>query len=59
MTTQSLQKRLDAVGLRLAETDLAPFAETLAETDRIIAWLRGVELSYADEPAVCFAAPQR
>jgi len=58
MTTQSLQERLDAVGQRLTEADQKPFAEMVADVDRIVTWLSGADLSYADEPATCFAAPR-
>lgn len=58
MSPSALQERLDATGLRLIGTDLAPLAEHVADVDRIVAWLRTAGLSYADEPAVCFAAPK-
>lgn len=54
----TLQERFDPTGLSLIETDLAPLAEHVAEVDRIVAWLRTTDLSYADEPAVCYAAPK-
>ncbi len=58
MRPATLQERFDAAGLSLIETDLAPLADHVAEVDRIVAWLRVADLSYADEPAVCFAAPK-
>lgn len=54
---QDLSARMAAQHLRLAEAEMAPFAEIVADLDRIVAWLASVELSYADEPAVHFAAP--
>lgn len=53
-----LRERLDKAGLRLAEAEMAPFGEMVAEMDRIGAWLRQAGLSYADEPATCFRAPR-
>jgi hypothetical protein len=58
MYPATLQDRFDTTGLCLIETDLAPLAEHVAEVDRIVAWLRAADLSYADEPVVCFAAPK-
>jgi hypothetical protein len=58
MTAQNLRERMDASGLRLAEAELVPFGEIVADVDRIAAWIRGTLLSYADEPATCFAAPR-
>lgn len=58
MITPTLQDRMDTCGLRLSPAELGPFAEMVAATDRIAAWVRATELSYSDEPAVCFRAPR-
>jgi hypothetical protein len=58
MSKPNLTERLAANGLRLSEPELAPFGEIVAEVDRISALLRAAGLTYADEPAICFAAPK-
>ena len=58
MAEQTLKDRMEASGLRLPEAELEPFATIVADTDRIAAWIRASDLSHADEPAVCFAAPR-
>ncbi len=58
MTTQSLQDRMDENGIVLSETDMPAFAEMVADVDRMSAWVRSFELSYADELAVNFVAPK-
>ena len=58
MTGEELQARLNEAQLGLPGADLTPFGGMVAELERITGWLRGSDLSYADEPAVCFQAPQ-
>ncbi len=57
MTQNDLADRMAAAGLRLTEAEIAPFGTIVADVDRIAAWIRGADLTYADEPATCFAAP--
>jgi hypothetical protein len=58
MTTPSLQDRMDENGIKLPEKDMPAFAEMVADVDRMSAWVRAFELSYADELAVNFVAPK-
>ncbi len=58
MTTPTLQDRMATNGILLAETDMPAFAEMVADVDRMSAWVRSFELSYADELAVNFVAPR-
>ncbi len=54
----TIHERLEQGGLRLPESDLAPFSALVAELDRIAASLAAAPLTYADEPAVIFRAPR-
>lgn len=59
MPDSSFTARLAAAGLRLSPEDMQDLEGAVRDVDRASAWIRGVPLSYADEPCTTFsAAPQ-